>query len=132
MLGFVVISPLAVQDLYETLGVSRSAKQNEIRSAYRRLAMKWHPDKNPSEEAEKNFLDITKAYEILSNAEKRKEYDTFGTIDSNAVNYEQRSPFFHHGFDADMLHDVLGDFFQPFRQFTREKNIVVSFCPKPL
>uniref|UniRef100_A0A0X3PJW4 DnaJ homolog subfamily C member 16 n=4 Tax=Schistocephalus solidus TaxID=70667 RepID=A0A0X3PJW4_SCHSO len=124
LLGFVVISPLAVQDLYETLGVSRSAKQNEIRSAYRRLAMKWHPDKNPSEEAEKNFLDITKAYEILSNAEKRKEYDTFGTIDSNAVNYEQRSPFFHHGFDADMLHDVLGDFFQPFRQFTREKNIV--------
>ncbi|BHF68495.1 DnaJ molecular chaperone y domain [Sparganum proliferum] len=118
LLSFTVSTSLAVQDLYDTLGVSRSAKQNEIRSAYRRLAMKWHPDKNPSEEAEKNFLDITKAYE------KRKEYDTFGTVDSSAASYERRSPFFHHGFDADMLHDVLGDFFQPFRQFTREKNIV--------
>ena len=63
---------------YEILGVSKTATQAEIKSAYRKLALEWHPDKNKSKEASEKFKEINKAYEVLSNNEKRQMYDQVG------------------------------------------------------
>lgn len=70
---------MADRDFYEILGVSRSADQDEIKKAFRKKAMKYHPDRNPGDaEAENKFKDIQAAYEILSDKEKRAQYDRFG------------------------------------------------------
>ena len=70
---------MQVKDYYKTLGVAREATEKEIRSAYRKLARKYHPDVNPNnKESEAKFKDINEAYEVLSDAEKRKKYDKFG------------------------------------------------------
>ncbi len=67
------------RDYYDILGVSRSASASDIKSAYRKLAIKYHPDKNPDNpEAEDKFKEAAEAYEILSNQEKRQRYDQFG------------------------------------------------------
>ena len=67
------------QDYYETLGVSRSASQDEIKKAYRKLAQKHHPDRNKDDpDAQSRFAKINEAYEVLSDPEKRKQYDRFG------------------------------------------------------
>ncbi len=66
-------------DLYKTLGVQKAASVKEVRSAYRKLARKHHPDVNPGDKAaEAKFKDITAAYEVLSDADKRKKYDKYG------------------------------------------------------
>ena len=66
-------------DYYDVLGVSKTATPTEIKKAYRKLAMKYHPDKNPgNKESEEKFKQIAQAYEVLSDEEKRKKYDTFG------------------------------------------------------
>lgn len=65
-------------DYYEILGVSKGASEREIKSAYRKLAVKWHPDKNKSQEAERRFKEINEAYEVLSDTKKRQAYDQFG------------------------------------------------------
>src|SRR5690606_32065331 len=70
---------MAKRDYYEVLGVSKSASQEEIKKAYRKMAIKYHPDKNPDNpEAEEKFKEAAEAYEVLSNAEKRQRYDQFG------------------------------------------------------
>jgi molecular chaperone DnaJ len=70
---------MAKRDYYEVLGVSKSASADEIKKAYRKLAIKYHPDKNPGDaEAEDNFKEAAEAYEVLSNAEKKAQYDRFG------------------------------------------------------
>lgn len=67
------------KDLYETLGVSRSADEGELKSAFRKLAMKYHPDRNPGDaEAENQFKEINQAYEILKDPQKRAAYDRYG------------------------------------------------------
>src|SRR5690554_2844823 len=67
------------RDYYEILGVERSASEGEIKKAYRKLALKYHPDKNPGDKAaEEKFKEAAEAYEVLSNAEKRQRYDQFG------------------------------------------------------
>jgi molecular chaperone DnaJ len=70
---------MAEVDYYSTLNVPRTAKDEEIKKAYRRLAMKYHPDRNPgNKEAEQRFKEVKEAYEVLSDAEKRAAYDRFG------------------------------------------------------
>ncbi len=65
-------------DYYETLGVSKNATKQEVKSAYRRQALKWHPDKNKEAGAEARFKEINAAYEVLSDPDKRGNYDKFG------------------------------------------------------
>ena len=66
-------------DLYETLGVDRNASADELKKAYRKLAVKYHPDKNPDDkEAEAKFKEISSAYDILKDSEKRAAYDRYG------------------------------------------------------
>eukprot|EP01084_Bolivina_argentea_P018772 34931_1 len=69
------------QDYYKILGVERNATPQEMKKAYRKLALKWHPDKNPNnkEAAEQKFKEIGEAYSVLSDKDKRKRYDQFGT-----------------------------------------------------
>ncbi|TDH37876.1 molecular chaperone DnaJ [Pseudohoeflea suaedae] len=70
---------MAKPDFYETLGVSRSADEKELKSAFRKLAMKYHPDRNPGDaEAERKFKEIGEAYEFLKDPQKRAAYDRFG------------------------------------------------------
>lgn len=71
---------MAKRDYYEVLGISRSASQDEIKKAYRRLALRYHPDKNPdnSKEAEEKFKEVSEAYKVLSDSEKRQIFDQYG------------------------------------------------------
>jgi molecular chaperone DnaJ len=70
---------MAKRDYYEVLGLSRDATEDEVKKAYRRLALKYHPDKNPgNKEAEENFKEATEAYEVLKDSQKRSTYDQFG------------------------------------------------------
>ncbi|CAM9990439.1 unnamed protein product [Ectocarpus sp. 12 AP-2014] len=66
------------KDLYEVLGLGRGASSSEIKKAYRQLSLKYHPDKNPSEDAAARFAEVASAYEVLSDEEKRDTYDRFG------------------------------------------------------
>lgn len=70
---------MAEKDYYQTLGVSKTATEQEIKRAYRKLALQYHPDRNKSKEAEAKFKEINQAYEVLSDQQKRKTYDQFGS-----------------------------------------------------
>ncbi len=92
-------------DYYATLGVSKNADQSEIKKAYRKLAIKYHPDKNAGDKAaEEKFKKISEAYAVLSDKEKRQQYDTFGESGFHQ-RYSQEDIF--RGFD---LNDILNQF----------------------
>ena len=70
---------MSKRDYYEVLGVSKGASADEIKKAYRKLALQYHPDRNPgSKEAEEKFKEAAEAYDVLCNEEKRARYDRFG------------------------------------------------------
>lgn len=104
---------MAKRDYYETLGVARNASEDEIKKAYRRLAMKYHPDRNPDDKtAEEKFKEAKEAYEVLSDARKRSAYDQFGHagVDAGAAAGAGAA----HGRGAaftDIFSDVFGDIF---------------------
>ena len=70
---------MSKRDYYDVLGVAKDSDSSTIKGAYRKMAMKYHPDRNPGDtEAEKNFKEASEAYEVLSNNEKRQAYDSYG------------------------------------------------------
>ena len=76
---------MASRDYYEVLGLQKGASDDEIKRAFRKLAIKYHPDKNQGDtEAEQKFKEINEAYQVLSDPEKKAQYDQFGTIDPGA------------------------------------------------
>ena len=79
---------MAAKDYYQILGLTKSATADEIKKAYRKLALQYHPDKNKGKESEEKFKEVTKAYEVLSDPSKRQTYDQFGE-----AAFEQGSPF---------------------------------------
>lgn len=88
------------KDFYKTLGVRKNATDAQIKSSYRKLARKYHPDVNPGDKnAERLFKEISEAYSVLSDPDKRKKYDTYGTIDPSAYTSSQGGGFGFSGFD---------------------------------
>ncbi|PIY80289.1 MAG: molecular chaperone DnaJ [Candidatus Pacebacteria bacterium CG_4_10_14_0_8_um_filter_42_14] len=83
------------RDYYEILGLAKGAKAAEIKSAYRKMALKWHPDKNADnkEEAEKRFKEINEAYQVLSDEKKRQTYDQFGHAAFNPASGMGGNPY---------------------------------------
>ena len=97
---------MAGRDYYDILGVKKNASAEELKRAYRKLAMKYHPDRNPNrKEAEERFKEINEAYAVLSDKEKRKQYDTFGS-EGFRQRFSQEDIF--RGFDFD---DILSGLF---------------------
>jgi molecular chaperone DnaJ len=108
------------KDYYKILGVERGASEDEIKKAYRKMAMQYHPDKNPDNpEAESKFKDAAEAYDILSTPDKKSNYDKYGTTDGN--------PFGGRGFGGmddifSQFGDIFGQFNNRYRQQPRQEK----------
>lgn len=98
---------MAKKDYYETLGLGRNADESEIKKAYRKLAMKYHPDKNPGDKSsEEKFKEAAEAYDILSNSQKKARYDQYGHAATGAGGGGG-----HHGMNMDDIFSQFGDIF---------------------
>ncbi|MCC6303156.1 MAG: molecular chaperone DnaJ [Gammaproteobacteria bacterium] len=103
---------MAKQDYYELLDVARNASEAELKKAYRRLAMKHHPDRNPGDkEAEEKFKEAKEAYDVLSDARKRAAYDQFGHAGVDAAAGAGAHGGFRGASFSDIFDDVFGDIF---------------------
>lgn len=101
------------KDYYSTLGVDRTASQEEIKKAYRKLALKFHPDRNQgNKEAEEHFKEAAEAYEVLTDAKKKETYDKYGEAGLRGAFSGQEGGFswqdFHHASDFE---DIFGNIF---------------------
>jgi curved DNA-binding protein len=112
---------MARRDYYDILGVSRNATEDEIKKAYRKLALKYHPDRNKgNKEAEERFKEINEAYAVLSDKEKRQQYDTFGaegfhqrfTQEDIFRNFNSGGVFRDMGFSEDIFSTLFGGGFK--------------------
>lgn len=102
---------MADKDLYEVLGVSRDASESDIKKAFRQKARKLHPDVNKADDAEERFKELNEAYNVLSDAQKRAQYDRFGTIPgaaSGGAQYVDFDDLFGGGFG---MGDIFSEFF---------------------
>src|SRR5690554_6028562 len=100
---------MAKRDYYDVLGVTRDTDEKEIKRAYRKLAMKYHPDRNPDDaDAEAKFKEATEAYDVLMDPNKRAAYDQFGHagVDGQAGGFGGGGASF-----SDIFGDVFGDIF---------------------
>ena len=116
---------MSKRDYYEVLGVSKTASDDEIKKAYRKLAIKFHPDKNPGDKsAEEKFKEVSEAYEVLSDKQKRSRYDQFGHagVGGSGNPFSGGNPFeggnfnfngqsFNFDFGGGGLDDILGNLF---------------------
>ncbi|XP_029006360.1 dnaJ homolog subfamily C member 16 [Betta splendens] len=113
------VTTASENDPYRILGISRSASQSEIKRAYKTLAKEWHPDKNKDPKAEDTFIKISKSYEILSNEERRSNFDRYGQMDENQAFGQSQ----HHGFRS--FHNSFY-FDESFFQFPRSQDFADS------
>ena len=101
---------MAKRDYYEVLGINRDSSESDLKKVYRRLAMKFHPDKNPDDpEAENRFTEVKEAYEVLSNPEKRAIYDQYGHAGLDQQPGGRGASGF--GGFSDSFGDIFGDIF---------------------
>jgi molecular chaperone DnaJ len=99
-----------MKDYYEILGVARDASESDLKKAFRQLALKYHPDRNPEDkESEEKFKEINEAYSCLSDPEKRVNYDRFGTAEGIGAGFGAYTTGF-----GDIFEDLFGDFFGTF------------------
>jgi molecular chaperone DnaJ len=99
------------KSLYDALGVPKTASQAEIKKAYRKLVQEFHPDKNPGDtDAENRFKEVQAAYDVLSDPEKRKQYDAFGSADGRAGGFRGGNFNFGEGINLGDLGDLFGGF----------------------
>ncbi|MCX8030919.1 MAG: molecular chaperone DnaJ [Thermodesulfovibrionales bacterium] len=107
-----------MKDYYKTLGVSNNATQEEIKKAFRKLALQYHPDRNPNDKlAEEKFKEINEAYSCLSDPQKRANYDRYGTAEgpTGGFGFAAGTPF------SDIFSDIFDDFFGGFSRGSRTR-----------
>lgn len=116
---------MAKKDYYQILGVSKSAQERDIKKAYKRLAMKYHPDRNQGDQtAESKFKEIKEAYEILINEDKRNAYDQYGhaAFEHGQSNHSTYSSFTSSSDFSEIFGDVFGDIFGGTRTQKNQKG----------
>ncbi|XP_049867946.1 dnaJ homolog subfamily C member 10-like [Pectinophora gossypiella] len=138
-LSFLLLKTVNLTDVtyYEILGISKQASTQEIRQAYKKLAVKFHPDKNPGEAEQEKFLKITEAYETLKDPDKRHKYDVYGSYQSYTRKYDYHSQteynnLFYNGlYHDDPFVDTLssGSFYTYLKEGFHFINFYSPFCP---
>lgn len=124
------------KDYYQLLGIPRTATQKEIKAAFRKLAAKHHPDKNPGDkQAEERFKEINEAYTVLSDPEKRKFYDQYGSAESRPTFTPPSGGFTVEGDFSDFFRSLFGGFStsrrsDPFQEFARASEFTRGPVPR--